>query len=149
MNKNILKKIILVLFLLITSACENSLQAEAILPSGEKIFLELALTTKEKEQGLMFRKELDEKTGMLFIFDKPQYLSFWMKNTLFPLDVLFINEKERIVDIKTLLPCEEKVKSCPSYRSKKEARYALEINAGKAEEWGVRIGDRIILKLPQ
>ena len=79
---------------------------------------------------------------MLFIFEGEDYWSFWMKNTLIPLDLIFISDQYTIVDIKeNFKPC--KVDNCDSYTSKKKAKYVLEVNSGFVKENNVKIGDKI------
>jgi len=80
---------------------------------------------------------------MLFVYKQPKKRGFWMKNTLIPLDILFINASRKIVDIQTMLPC--KTSHCIHYRSKQPAQYALEINAGLAKQWGVQPEDLVII----
>lgn len=63
--------------------------------------VELARTTQEHEQGLMYRTELAPHEGMLFIFDSPGIYSFWMKNTLIPLDIIWLDDQKYIKDIQT------------------------------------------------
>src|SRR3989338_9378322 len=74
--------------------------------SGEHVLdVELARTDEELEKGLMFRERLDEGQAMLFIFPSEEVRPFWMKNTLIPLDIIFISSAKVIVDIKTAEPC--------------------------------------------
>ena len=98
---------------------------------------------EERMQGLMFREYLDENDGMLFIFEQQEYLSFWMKNTLIPLDMIFISENLEIVDIHHAIPCESD--PCRSYTSKDLALYVLEVNEGFTDENNIEIGDKIII----
>lgn len=105
--------------------------------------VEIAKTPTEQAYGLMDRKSLADNTGMLFVYDKPSELSFWMKNTLIPLDIIFIDSEKKIVDIQTMTPCHEV--SCPVYNSKKPAQYALEINAGLSKQYHLSTGNDIIL----
>lgn len=116
-----------------------------ILPSGEELFVELAQTPDERAAGLMFRTELPENHGMWFLFSAERPLSFWMKNTLIPLDVIYMDEGMTIVDIHTMPPCPETARSCPSYPSQSPAQHALELNGGRAEALGLRIGDQLSL----
>ena len=99
---------------------------------GEKIIVELARTNQERQQGLMFRDQLCENCGMLFIFDNERSLSFWMKNTLIPLDMVFINSNLEIVDILHAVPCSED--PCKSYVPQENAAYVLETNVNKFDE---------------
>ena len=98
--------------------------------------VEIAQTNEERAKGLMFRESMPENRGMLFIFDADAPRAFWMKNTLIPLDMVFIDENMTVVDVLTAEPC--KADPCPSYKS--HGKYVLEINAGLAEKYGVKSG---------
>ena len=107
--------------------------------------IELADSKEERRQGLMFREKMDAGKGMLFIFDKQGFYSFWMKNTLIPLDIIWINEDKKVVVIsKNAQPCAPD--ECVSINPKKEARYVLELNAGIADKIGLKIGDKACFK---
>jgi uncharacterized membrane protein (UPF0127 family) len=79
---------------------------------------------------------------MLFTFEEEQTLYFWMKNTLIPLSIAFIDSEGRIVDIQDMKPLDD---DPPHYVSAEPARYALEVNRGFFEERGVKVGDRVEL----
>jgi uncharacterized protein len=111
------------------------------LPNGEQIPVEIADEDDEREQGLMFRKNLEENEGMLFVYDNEREMKFWMKNTLIPLDILFLDGTRTIVDIRTMAPCERD--PCKLYPSALPAQYALEVNAGKASDWELEVGDQL------
>lgn len=86
----------------------------------------------------MFRKSLDDKAGMFFIFQREELRHFWMKNTLIPLDLVFIDNNFLVVDIhKNAKPLDESIIS-----SRKPARYVLEIKAGKADKCRMRNGTK-------
>ncbi|MGV8085669.1 MAG: DUF192 domain-containing protein [Candidatus Bilamarchaeum sp.] len=119
-----------------------------ILQTGSKsvnVNAEIADTFLSKMKGLMGRKFLDQNSGMLFIFDKPDYHSFWMMNTTIPLDAIFISENGTVVDIITMQPC--KSITCPNYVPKEKALYVLEVNAGFSSRNGFEI-NKTRLKLP-
>ena len=78
---------------------------------------------------------------MLFVFEDSKIRSFWMKNTLIPLDIMFINSDYEIIDIQTMEPCLED--PCKNYISKQPAKYALEVNSGFAEDNEIQIGDKV------
>ncbi|MBO4203793.1 DUF192 domain-containing protein [bacterium] len=79
----------------------------------------------------MYRESLPENAGMLFIFDEPAYLRFWMKNTLIPLEMIRLDENFNIVDIQEAEPCTTpNQENCPIYTPKSKAQYVLEINQG-------------------
>lgn len=105
-----------------------------------RVKAEIADTGLEREKGLMYRTSMPENHGMLFVFDHPAVLRFWMKNTLIPLSVAFIDSKGRIVDIQSMEPRTETVHS-----SKKPARYALEMNQGFFRKHHIEVGDRVEL----
>ncbi len=108
--------------------------------------IELAQTNEELSNGLMFRKSLDKNSGMLFIFPEEDFYRFWMKNTLIPLDIIWINSDKEIVFIKhNAQPCLEK--NCEIFTPNKKVKYVLEINSGIAEEIGLEIGDEVEFKL--
>lgn len=103
------------------------------------IDIEIADNNYERETGLMYRNTMQKNQGMLFIFDNEQYLAFYMKNTIIPLDILYINANNTIVDIyKSTTPY-----SNEALPSKSIAKYVLELNAGLADEWQIEIGDSI------
>ncbi|MCK5044376.1 DUF192 domain-containing protein [Candidatus Parcubacteria bacterium] len=105
--------------------------------------VELAETSAERSKGLMFREQLDEDKGMLFVFPAEQEASFWMKNTLIPLDIIWFNENKEVLFIKKdAQPCG--TDKCLSINSGVEAQYILELNAGVADEIGLIIGDKAI-----
>ncbi|WP_299220055.1 DUF192 domain-containing protein [uncultured Aquimarina sp.] len=104
--------------------------------------IEIADNDYERETGLMYRKSMEEKRGMLFIQKdfKPQ--SFYMKNTLIPLDIIYIDDEFKIVSFqKNAKPLDE-----TSLPSGKPAKYILEINAGLSDQWNLKVGDSIYFK---
>ena len=98
--------------------------------------VEIADTLEKHAQGLMNRERLNSESGMLFIFDTESKRSFWMKNTLIPLDIIWIDENKKVVFIKhNAEPC--KTEKCKTFGPNKNAKYVLEINGGLAEEIGL------------
>jgi len=111
----------------------------AVLPDGFTVDLELAVTPQEVNDGLMYRPSLPEKRGMLFIFGADRYPSFWMKNTLIPLDLVFLDSAGSVVDVvANVPPCA--LDPCPTYSPKSPARAVLEVAAGVAAAHGVGAG---------
>jgi uncharacterized membrane protein (UPF0127 family) len=101
---------------------------------------EIARTPEQLQYGLMFRNKLATDAGMLFIYDRPQRISMWMKNTLIPLDMIFIGADGRIVDI-----AERRVPhSIEPVYSSAPALAVLEVNGGTASRLGIKPGDRIL-----
>lgn len=104
------------------------------------IDVELALTKKQQAQGLMHRESLDSDKGMIFFFPKESIRSFWMKNTLIPLDMIFIDKTGKIVHIHSnARPLDETHITTP-----KPALAVLEINGGQSDKWNIKAGDKII-----
>jgi uncharacterized protein len=106
---------------------------------GKKVRAEVARTEAEKARGLMFRQELGEDEGMLFVYEKEAFLSFWMKNTPLPLSIAFLDKNGVIVDIQDLVPF-----SLRTRVSAYPARFALEVNRGWFQANGIAAGDRVI-----
>ena len=100
--------------------------------------VELALTEAQREQGLMFRRSLGHDDGMLFVFDEPAYHAMWMKNTLIPLSVAFLDADGRILNILDMEP-----QTLDSHQAAGPARYAIETNKGWFEERKVKAGDKV------
>ncbi|MCL2472158.1 MAG: DUF192 domain-containing protein [Treponema sp.] len=97
---------------------------------------EIARTDAQREQGLMYRKEVKDGDGMLFIFDKDEPLSFWMKNTLVPLSIAYISSDGRILEIYDMEPG-----NLNPVQSSRSVRYALEVPQGWFGRAGIGIGD--------
>ena len=130
--------------LLFLIACTSGSVVE--FPSGTRVNVELAITPEEKTVGLMNREHLEENAGMLFISEDERMQTFWMKNTLIPLDLIFMANDGTVVDIKKEFePC--KTVSCPNYASKAPAQYVLEVNAGFSEKEGLEIGNKLKISL--
>ncbi|HEX5354128.1 MAG TPA: DUF192 domain-containing protein [Rhodanobacteraceae bacterium] len=109
---------------------------------GHTFSVEVAATPAEQEQGLMNRPSMPADHGMLFVFSEAQPVTFWMKNTLIPLDMLFFDTSHQLVAVKANVPpC--KADPCKEYPSGVPIRYVLELNAGTAAKLGLRKGDVI------
>jgi len=124
-----------------TTTTASELRTVTIDASGGKeveVRVEVADTEPEHQLGLMGRTALPEDRGMLFVFDEEQELSFWMKDTLIPLSVAFMDSGGRIVDIQDMKPLDD---DPPHYVSAEPAQYALEVNQGFFEERGIKVGD--------
>jgi len=115
---------------------QDQAQVEFQTNSGSVLFdVEIADEPGEWGQGLMFRESLPEDAGMLFIFPDETLRSFWMKNTLIPLDIIFISTDLEIVHIAHAIPCE--TDPCASYSSLFPAQYVVEINGDLSDELGI------------
>ena len=105
----------------------------------KSIDIEIANTAKEIEQGLMYRQKMDEDKGMLFIFPEMQPRGFWMKNTLIPLDIIYVDSDKIIVSIqKNTTPLSKQ-----NLPSEGDAQYVIEVNAGFSDTYGLKAGDKV------
>jgi len=136
-------QILCILLLFSLSACNsNEKYATVSISINKHIFIvEIARTKEQREKGLMFRKELKENEGMLFVFPEDRYLGFYMKNTFIPLSIAFILSTGEIAQIEDMQPLDE-----TTVFSRIEARYALEVPQGVFKHLGIKKGD--IVKLP-
>lgn len=110
------------------------------------VYAEVSKNMTERAVGLMYRESLDENSGMLFIFRRPRVLNFWMKNTLIPLDMIFISEGFEIIKIqRDVQPC--KTLDCPTYGSEGIAKYVVEVNGGFADKKNIKEGDKVKINI--
>ncbi len=101
--------------------------------------IEIAETEYETQTGLMYRNSMEDGQGMLFIFPEIAYHSFYMKNTKFPLDIIYIDEQLKVASIiKNAQPLNES-----SLPSQVPVKYVLEVKAGLSDVWGIETGDKI------
>ncbi len=109
------------------------------------LLVEVASTPETRAPGLMFRTHLDEHAGMLFIFEQTASWGFWMKNTLIPLSIAFIDAQWRIVDIQDMKVAPDPEKGpFASYKSAKPFLYALEVNQGFFKRQGITVGAKVL-----
>ena len=95
--------------------------------NGKEYFLEIAKSTRQRRRGLMFRDKLDGRHGMLFVYSSPGNHRIWMKNTLIPLTVIWIDIDYKVIGIKKLKPCTSN--PCPAYGFLQPSKYILELNS--------------------
>ncbi len=107
-----------------------------------EVRVEIADEPDEQAKGLMDRTALGEDRGMLFVFPSEEERSFWMRDTLIPLSIAYIDSEGRIVDIQDMKALDD---DPPHYVSAEPAQYALEVNKGFFDERGVKVGDRVAL----
>jgi uncharacterized membrane protein (UPF0127 family) len=143
------------LLLLALAACQPDAPAPAeepafrtdgvldfVAPDGtpvRRIAIEIAETDSARERGLMNRSQLAEQAGMLFVFDDEQPRRFWMRNTLIPLDLFFVDDSLRIVAVRP----DNRPVSDAGIESGAPARYVVETRAGFARRWGIEEGHAI------
>ncbi|MCK4664533.1 MAG: DUF192 domain-containing protein [Bacteroidales bacterium] len=110
-----------------------------------KIDIEIADNPNKRDRGLMFRRSMPDSAGMFFIFDKAERQSFWMKNTIISLDIIYVNENYDIVNIYE----NTKPYSLKSLHSIEYAKYVVEVNAGFCKKFSIKIGDKIDYKIKE
>jgi len=130
--------ILIVAFLTFNYFLPKSPRAEI---NGHVFSLYLARTSDEQAAGLARFRTIDQNRGMLFLFNKPDYYSFWMKNMQFPIDIIFINGN-KVVAIFQKVPISLNG-NLPVYTTKTKADKVLEINAGLTNKYGIKIGDLV------
>lgn len=137
----------LALSLLLKLGTASSQFVQIYFPDGRSVRAELAITPEERAQGLMFRQKLAFDQGMLFVFEREGIHSFWMKNMLIPLDLIWLDKEKRVVHVEHKVPpCAKE--PCPTYASKVPALYVLELKAGSFKERGLKLFDRLDFVLP-
>jgi uncharacterized protein len=123
------------------TACQAQPQVSIITKEGREVAfqVEIADTPAKRELGLQYRRDLAESQGMIFLFPKEEHLSFWMKNTPIPLDMIFISAERKIVGIvENTVPF-----SLESRAVSGGSQYVLEINGGLSRRHGFKAGDSV------
>ena len=115
---------------------KSDLPVLALKLGGQEVWVEVANKEATRSSGLMFRQAMDWNNGMLFVFADSQTRAFWMKNTLIPLSIAFLDEKGTILNIAEMQPQNEE-----SIWSNGPARFAIEMNGGWYSKEGVKPGD--------
>lgn len=131
-----------------SSAPENalgSLQTIEVNIKDQAVTIEVAVSMRAQQQGLMYRDAMPENHGMLFVYDQPRYMSFWMKNTYIPLSIAFLKDDGTIVNIEKMKPQQGPFDPQERYISRERCKYALEMNQGWFEKHGIKAGDKINL----
>lgn len=108
--------------------------------AGKPFNVEIAASNANRQLGLMYRKSLPADAGMVFVFKREEPLSFWMRNTEIPLDIVYLDAAGRVVSIKQMKPFDES-----GVPSEGPARYAIELNQGTAATVGLKVGDTVQL----
>jgi uncharacterized membrane protein (UPF0127 family) len=150
LSRNLFRLAVVILNLLVlntgVSACASQKLETAVLSIARadstpvEITVEIARTEEERSQGLMHRKKLPDGEGMIFVFDRDQQLSFWMKNTVIPLSIAFIASDGRIIEIRDMRPLD-----LSAIQSSRSVRYALEAPQGWFDRAGIKPGDVVNL----
>lgn len=131
---------ILILFVFQSLACAQALNTQACF-KHVCVSCEVADDNSSRQSGLMFRKALPDNKGMLFVFEEESRPSFWMKNMLFPLDIIWISKDDLVVGLsKGVKPC---AGACESISPQEKIKYAVEVGAGFVDKYKIGLGDRV------
>ena len=116
------------------------------LPSGSVLQVEVMVKDEDRAMGLMFRPSLPKDRGMLFIFERSDFHSIWMKNCKFPIDIVWLDEERKVVHVAdSVPPC--KADPCPVYNPLRRASYVVELNAGQAKREKAVLGSTLSFAL--
>lgn len=130
-----------------TNSRAEKFNKKKLVLKDQELTVEIADTNEKHQLGLMFRKSLSEKQGMLFIFEEEKPLSFWMKNTFIDLDIGFFDRKKSLINVRSMNAVTSVMESeLPSYTSNGPALYALEVPKGWFDRHKVSVGATFILK---
>ena len=144
--KEIIKILLLIIILVVSIfILQFFIQPRDSLKINDMVFnVEIFDTNEEIKNGLSNRNEIKKNQGALFVFNEPGFYSFWMKNMLFPVDIIWINDKKEVVFIKKdFQPCRIE-EDCQNIIPNKKAKYVLEIKAGIADKIDIKIGNKIV-----
>ena len=121
-------------------ACASSAEHITITTGGQSLTVEVARSEAQRERGLMGRMNLGPRDGMIFVFDRDDHLTFWMKNTPSALSIAFLSAEGKVLQIEDMEPFSETI-----VRSRLSARYALEMRKGAFAALGIGEGDSFAL----
>ncbi len=128
-----------------TEKARPKYQKKSITVGTKTITVEIADDDVKRAYGLMFVKKMPKDTGMLFVFDRPEMQSFWMKNTLIPLAIGYFGEDKKLVDVLEMEPGNMLEKKIRTYPSSAPAKYALEMNKGWFKKNKIKVGAVLII----
>jgi uncharacterized membrane protein (UPF0127 family) len=135
---------LLPLLLLFTLAgCASTNARHWVELDGNRYHVELATNDDTRARGLMFRDQMPDDHGMLFIHEREELQAYWMKNTKIALDILYFDAQRRLVSQQRDVPPCSAGDRCPPYPSSEPARYVLELNAGQAEKMALKDGTEL------
>jgi len=146
MEKNLIIIIIITLIVLISffifkPFSKNNLQTTTLKLNNHNYQIEIASTMSQKAIGLSGRNQLCPNCGMIFLFSYQGILPFWMKDTFIPLDMIWLDSNDKIVNIQTVI----ETNSSKILKNSTPAQYVLELNANDSQKIGLKIGDIIDL----
>jgi uncharacterized membrane protein (UPF0127 family) len=127
-----------------TTGVEELRLRKVTLPDGQQIRAEVMIKNDEMARGMMYRDSLPKGRGMLFIHTKSAPYRYWMHDVKFPLDIIFMDEARKIVEISAdTPPCTSDPKECPVYGGHHDEQFVLELGAGEARRLGLQTGQSL------
>lgn len=145
MERRFLRSICLFFAWTLLCGCASARDTIKLEVGGQTLYVELALTEAQQSMGLMYRKSLPADGGMLFVYEQPEQVGYWMKNTFIPLSIAFIDSNKRIINMYDMAPNN----SSRTYRSRGPCLYVLEVNQGYFASHGIKEGDVVKFELPE
>ena len=143
-----MKLLLLISFFIFASPAELPKKTLAFKGKKSSLKVEVADNFHSRKNGLMNRTSLAPGTGMLFVFEYPHILNFWMKDTFIPLSIGYFDENKVLKEIHQMQPQKmmEREQDLKNYPSKTKCKYALEVNQGWFKKNKIKVGDKFILK---
>jgi uncharacterized protein len=145
-----MRNLLLTALLILTScgpkgdAVEDFQTRPVRLPGGQVIRAETMIDNMDLTRGMMFRSSLAPDRGMLFVHPRPGNYSYWMYQTLIPLDIVWLDSNRNIVEmVENAQPCKTQASKCAQYGGKQISAYVLEMGGGMAKKYGLMLGQRI------
>ena len=130
----------------LTSCLENN-YSFTTMPNGETIKVKLAISNKEQSEGLSNIERMENYEGMLFVRNKPEKVAFWMKDMKFSIDIIYLDESLKILEIfSNMKPCEMNLHCKSIFSESAQVKYVLELSSGDSEKFNLEVNSFIKLK---
>ena len=146
MKKRFIFLITLILLLNYSKLLSSSNNLEIKFKDKPSLNLEIANSEKERKIGLMYRKSLDKYSGMFFDYNELSEVKIWMKNTIIPLDIIFLEGSKIVHIVQNALPCMEFNTNCPKFSAGQPVDSVIEVNSGIVKEYNLKIGDLLFIE---
>ena len=146
MKKRFIFLINLILLLNFSKLLSSSNNLEIKFKDKPSINLEIANSEKERKIGLMYRKSLDKYSGMFFDYNELREVKIWMKNTIIPLDIIFLKGSKIVHIVQNALPCMELNTNCPKFSAGQPVDAVIEVNSGIVKEYNLTIGEHLFIE---
>ncbi len=135
--------VVILTIVIVITLLLNSRKSTKVLVNGQTISVMVAKTEKEKQLGLSQKDKIGENQGMLFVFDTPNYYSFWMKEMKFPIDIIYINGNKITTIVENAKPPLSANDNLTIYQPSEKSDKVLEVNAGSADKFKIKTGTTV------